>query len=156
MARPGAFRHGPICRIFVDARFQRRGIASSLLDEAEAQIEQALVSSSATAGEAFLFAVDGNDAAFRFYESRGWARTTSTAVPYEAEVIVEGRSARLPVPCHRFAKKIARSSASDGRATQKSSQENQNWEAHAEAANIIGRTAIDATATIPDLLGGLS
>jgi hypothetical protein len=71
-----------ICRIFVEPRLQRRGIASLLLDEAEAQIMRMASSSHTTdtwhtpsalgeAGEAFLFAVDGNDTAFRFYESRG-------------------------------------------------------------------------------------
>lgn len=82
-------------QIYVDAAARGGGVAGALLRNAEERIASRF-------GSAWLAVVEGNARARRFYERNGWR--DGGALDYAAEA----PGGRIPVPCRRYEKGLAR------------------------------------------------
>jgi ribosomal protein S18 acetylase RimI-like enzyme len=81
-------------QVYVSGEHRGSGVATALIAEAERQVK------AGGYAEAWLAVATGNARARRFYERSGW--TDAGAFDYPAAT--EGGA--IPVPCHRYTKKV--------------------------------------------------
>ena len=81
-------------QVYVSGEHRGSGVAGALIAEAERQIQ------ANGHPEAWLAVATGNARARRFYERSGW----TDAGPFDYPASTE--SGAIPVPCHRYTKKI--------------------------------------------------